>query len=412
MSQHGIPAVRPGTDLGRHARDLLRIHDAVLSGHRAPEQPRTLVARSWRRVLEMGLDPDRRDAGGTPSAVDAARRRAASPLSLVIDDLRAVLTSAADAATYLMVVTDADGIVLWREGSARVRLTADRLGFAEGARWTEGAVGTNAIGTALAEAAPVELFSAEHFEHQQHPWYCTAAPVHDPRTGALLGVVDVSGPALTLHPALGALVESSVRLAEMSLWRRHQEGLARLRRETEHVVSTVTGPLLVVDDHGWVAHHAGVAARDRIEVPRSDRALAVPGLGLCVPERIAGERGWLVRPATPDARLAACLDLTDSPLLELTSDAGTWRTTLTRRHAEIVRLLHRAGPEGLTAASLSRAVFGDAEHVVTVRAEVSRLRRVIGALVATNPYRLADSVTLTVTPRSDLDGRHRLGQHG
>ena len=38
-----------------------------------------------------------------------------------------------------------------------------------------GPVGTNAIGTALAEAAPVQLFSAEHFEQAQHPWYCTAA---------------------------------------------------------------------------------------------------------------------------------------------------------------------------------------------------------------------------------------------
>ena len=399
MSTTPSAAVRPGTDLGRHARELLRVHDAVLSGQRPPEQPRTLVARSWRRVLGMGLDPDSTNGRGTPSAAEVAKRRASSPLALVIDDLRAVLTSAADAATYLMVVTDADGIVLWRDGSARVRMTADRLGFTEGALWTEAAVGTNAIGTALAEAAPVELFSAEHFEHQQHPWYCTACPIHDPRTGGLLGVVDVSGPALTLHPALGALVESAVRLAELSLWRRHQEGLARLRRETEHVVSAVPGPLLVVDDDGWVAHHAGIAARDRIEVPRADRALAVPGLGLCLPERIGGDRGWLVRPnASPShpVGLSARLDLTGSPLLELQSESGPWRTTLTRRHAEILQLLHHAGPSGLTAAGLSRAVFGDTDHLVTVRAEVSRLRRVIGALVATNPYRLADGVSLSI----------------
>lgn len=397
MTGTSFAAVRPGTNLSSHARALRRVHDAVLSGHRPPEAPRELVARSWRRVLGMGLDPDSTNGRRTPSPAEIVERRAASPLAPAIDDVRAVLSSAADAASYLMVVTDAQGVVLWREGSARVRLIADRLGFAEGALWTEGAVGTNAIGTALAEAAPVELFSAEHFEHQQHPWYCTAAPVHDPRTGDLLGIVDVSGPALTLHPALGALVESAVRLAELSLWRRHQEGLERLRRETEHVVATVPGPLLVVDDHGWVAHHAGIAARDRIEVPRPDRALAVPGLGLCLPERLAGDRGWLVRPTATGARLTARLDLSAAPVLELASGAGPWRTTLTRRHAEILQLLHRAGTVGLTAAGLSRAVFGDIDHVVTVRAEVSRLRRVIGALVATNPYRLADGVSLTIT---------------
>jgi len=395
---HPFGSVRPGTDLGQYARALRRVHEAVVSGHRPDSAPRSLVSRSWSRVMAMGLDPDGPNGRGTPSPAEVARRRQGSPLALVIDDLRAVLTSAADAATYLMVVTDADGVVLWREGSARVRSTADRLGFAEGAQWTERTVGTNAIGTALAEAAPVELFSAEHFESHQHPWYCTAAPLHDPRTGELLGVVDVSGPALTLHPALGALVESAVRVAELSLWRGHQQQLDRLRRETEHVVSTVGGPLLVVDDHGWVAHHAGIAARDRIEVPAPDRALAVPGLGLCLPERVGSEHtgGWLVRPTGPAAALTATLDLTGPPLLELTSGAGPWRTTLTPRRAQILRLLHDAGPEGLSAAQLSRAVFGDAGHVVTVRAEVSRLRRVIGALVATNPYRLADGVTLTV----------------
>jgi hypothetical protein len=254
--------------------------------------------------------------------------------------------------------------------------------------WTERVVGTNAIGTALAEAAPVQLFSAEHYEAQQHPWYCTAAPVHDPRDGALLGVVDVSGPAMTLHPAIGALVESAVRLAEMGLWRLHQESLEALRRSTESVVSTTNGPLLVVDDHGWVAARSGLAARDRIEVPRADRPVAVPGLGLCLPERLGD--GWLVRPGadtTITARLAGCA-------LEVHATGGSWRTALTPRHADLLRLLAAAGPAGLTAAALSTRLYGDGAHVVTVRAEVSRLRRVVGALVATTPYRLADGVRI------------------
>jgi hypothetical protein len=203
-------------------------------------------------------------------------------------------------------------------------------------------------------------------------------------------VVDVSGPALTLHPAIGALVESAVRLAEASLWRQHQERLESLRRSTEAVVSTTTGPLLVVDVHGWVAHHAGIAARDRIEVPQQDRAVAVPGLGLCLPERLGD--GWLVRPRDAGATIRARLD---GCALDVRAERGSWRTVLTPRHAEIMRLLAAAGPSGLTAAALSTRVFGDAAHVVTVRAEVSRLRRVVGALVATNPYRLADGVLLT-----------------
>jgi hypothetical protein len=71
-------------------------------------------------------------------------------------------------------------------------------------------------------------------------------------------------------------------------------------------------------------------------------------------------------------------------------------TPLTRRHAEVLVLLQRAGRPGMTAARLSTALFGDEEHCVTVRAEVSRLRKVIGGLVTANPYRLADGVRLFV----------------
>ncbi len=396
MTPHAGNAVAPGTDLGQHARALQRVHDAVMGGAEPPARPRALVSRSWSRVLSFGLDPTRANARDPLPWAEVERRRRASPLALVVDEIRAVLTSVADASRFIVVVTDAEGTILWREGSAGVLRRADALGFTEGATWTEDHVGTNAIGTALAEQAPVQLFSAEHFEEGQHPWYCTASPVHDPRTGALLGIVDVSGPALTLHPALVALVDTATKLAEARLWRHHEQALRRLRRSAEHVLATTTGPLLLVDDDGWVAHHAGVLVRDRIAAPRADRPVTVPGLGLCLPERL-GE-GWLVRPDQRAVRLTARLRTIDGgAVLEVSGAAdagGGWRASLTPRHAAIVRLLADAAPEGLSAARLSRALFGDDEHVVTVRAEVSRLRRVVGAIVGTAPYRVADGVRL------------------
>lgn len=370
------------------------MHDAVIGGGRSPLRPRDLVARSWSRVLDGGLDPSRR-SWRDPLPLDAVhRRRRESPLSLVIDDLRRIVGSVADASQFLMVVTDADGVILWREGSARVRAKADGLGFAEGAEWTEQRVGTNAIGTAIAEASPVQLFSAEHFEQQQHPWYCTAAPMHDPRTGALLGIVDVSGPALTLHPAILALVETAVRFQESQLWRHHQGGLEQLRTAAGPMLAAVDGPLMLVDDDGWVAHASGVAAQARIAVPRTHRPLTVPGLGLCLPERVAG--GWLVRPSGRETRIVIDLDLSANPSVEVSGGEHQWRSSLTARHAEILGLLHLAGPAGMSAAELSRRVHGDTQHVVAIRAEVSRLRRTLGGIVESQPYRISPSVELTV----------------
>lgn len=382
-------------DLATRARDLVRIHDAVLAGSAPPQRPRALVARSWARVIDLGMDPDARTGRDPLGPGEVEERRRTSRLALVVDEIRELLLSAADASSYLVVITDADGIVLWRSGSPRVRRQADGLGFAEGALWTEGAVGTNAIGTALEEGAPVQLFSAEHFETAQVPWYCTASPIHDPIDGSLLGIVDVSGPALTLHPAIEALVTASVRLAEARLWRHHEERLEQLRRSAEPLLSGANGPLLVVDDHGWVAAHQGVAVRDRVEAPRADRAVAVPGLGVCLPERLRG--GWLIRPSSGATLLRATLDLSGSPaMLEVRGGEAPWRVALSPRHADVLALLAAAGRGGLTAGVLSHRLYGDGEHQVTVRAEISRMRRALGALLATNPYRLGDGVELSV----------------
>lgn len=392
MSDFG--AIRPGTDLGSYARELVRMHDAVIGGRRSALRPRDLVARSWSRVLEVGLDPDSRPLRDPLPWDEVLRRRRESPLSLVIDELRAIISSVADASQFLLVVTDGDGVILWREGAARVRSRADGLGFSEGAEWTERRVGTNAIGTALAEVSPVQLFSAEHFEQKQHPWYCTAAPIHDPRTGELLGIVDVSGPAMTLHPAVGALVETAVRLAESQLWRHHEVRLERLRTAAAPLLASVEGPLLLVDHHGWVAHTSGVAAQARIAAPHGERPLTVPGLGLCLPEPVAD--GWLVRPTGRETRIVMTLDLSGAPAVEVSGGERPWRSSLTARHAEILLLLHRAGRTGLTAAALSRGMHGDPDHVVAVRAEVSRLRRALGGVVDSQPYRISAGVDLTV----------------
>lgn len=393
-------AIRPGLNLSDHARALVRTHSAVLEGQSPALRPRDVVARSWRRVMDLGLSPDGRNLRDPLPPEEVERRRRESGLTGVVDELAMVFGGGTDVAQMLLVVTDADGIILWREGTPGVRRAADQLGFAVGATWTEARVGTNAIGTALAEAAPVQLFSAEHFEQTQHPWYCSAAPVHDPRTGRLLGVLDVSGPALTLHPAVGALVETARRLAEARLWRAHQADLDRLRREAAPALDRAGGPAVVVDDDGWVADSRGVAVGDRLAAPRGDRVVTVPGLGICMPERLG--QGWLVRPAGPARGAAHALELSLSlgadPVLEVRAGDSRWLHRLTRRHAEILVLLHGAGPAGMSAAALSRALYGDADHVVTARAEVSRLRRAVGGVVDTGPYRIRAEASLTVTP--------------
>jgi hypothetical protein len=352
-----------------------------------------MVARSWRRVRAQGVNPDLGDPPDLMGAEQVEARRAASPLQRVLPELRAALTSVAEDARHIMVITDADGVLLWREGSTAVRHRADRLGFTEGANWSEGVVGSNGIGTAIAEATPVQMFAAEHFVRSHHVWTCTACPVHDPRTGELLGVVDVSGPAETVHPTTVALVGTAVKLAEASLWRTHETRLEMLRNVAAPLLVDLRGPGLVADEHGWVAAVAGMPNVDRIAVPRPGHPIAIHGVGVCLPEPVPG--GWLLRVASV-APIRLELDLAQRPPRAVVDGANRWVHPLSTRHAEVLVLLADAGAVGMDAGALSAALYGDREHLVTVRAEMSRLRRSLGGLLLARPYRIAPTVDVVL----------------
>ncbi|KJY36477.1 GAF domain-containing protein, partial [Streptomyces katrae] len=86
-----------------------------------------------------------------------------------------------------------------------------------GSRWAETTMGTNAPGTAVALGEPVQVFGAEHFSRRVHPWTCAAAPVRDPRTGRVLGAVDITGGDGLAHPHSLAFVQAVARAAEAQL---------------------------------------------------------------------------------------------------------------------------------------------------------------------------------------------------
>jgi transposase IS200 family protein/GAF domain-containing protein len=276
-------------------------------------------------------------------------------------------------------VVDPAGAVLWRDGSAPVRRRADGLGFVEGVCWHENVVGTNAIGTSLVARRPIQVYSAEHYVRTHHPWTCAAAPLHDPRDGRLLGVVDLSGPARTVHATTLALVDAVARLAESWLRNEHLAQLYRLRASALPALTTVPGRAVVADRHGWVAAAAGLAPVDRIAQPTrcEPGQVWLPAFGSCVLEPLPG--GCLVRLAGEDGAVTrAVLDLRRSePTLTITGTAGAWTQALSHRHPEMLYLLavHR---DGRSAAELATDLFGDSARTVTVRAEMSWLRRNFG----------------------------------
>ncbi|MFF5391526.1 GAF domain-containing protein [Streptomyces sp. NPDC013012] len=393
-------------DAARAARLLHRVREETLAGRTPPIAPRPVIDASWQRMARLGLDPDR----GTNSVLlrrdELEERRRTTLLAEVVQTLTGGLAGIADASLQIMVVTDEHGRVLWRQGNSGVLRRANGICLEEGAAWTEHTTGTNAVGTALALGRAVQVHSAEHYLHTLHNWTCAAAPVRDPRDRRLLGILDVSGPASTFHPAMLALVHSVAQLAEAEMRERHRRSVERLRSVAAPILCRVGGRAVAVDVHGWTAAVTGLAPVDRIPLPKSFRAGRVwlPSLGTCAVEPLPG--GWLLRveeeagaAGEPGAEAAqrVVLDLSRPRrwTVSVSGPAGGWQQELSPRHAELlyVLALHRGGR---TAAELAEDVFGDRTRTVTVRAEMSRVRRTLAGVLAHRPYRFREEVAVEV----------------
>ncbi|MFI6876361.1 GAF domain-containing protein [Streptomyces sp. NPDC050400] len=395
-------------DVALASRLLKGVRDATLSGHRPRVRPRPVIGESWGRMLRDGVDPERDVRLGLLSVDEVEERRRTSPLLPVLPVLREALGAVAEAAQHIMVVSDADGRILWREGHPAVLRRGDRLGFEVGAHWAEHVVGTNGIGTPLVTRRPVQVFSAEHFVQSHHPWTCTGAPVTDPRDGRLLGVVDVSGPLETMHPATLSWVTSVAQLAEARLREQHVGSLERLRAVAAPVLARIGGRALAVDAHGWPAAVTGMPLPDRVALPRSvaEGCVWIPSLGACTMTALPG--GWLVLVDDAPQPLAVTrivLDLGRArrPVLEVSGAAAEWTHELSPRHAELLFLL-TLYPGGRSASGLAEDLFGDPGRTVTVRAEMSRIRRYLGGLLAHRPYRFLEDTEVEVRlPDDPLD---------
>ena len=333
-----LPEGRPGPD---HDRRLRAAHERLVTGTALVDgSVRSVVHDSWRRSLGSGVDPD----GGPPPVEllddDLLAYREAHPLAPVMPVIRRLLVQDAEADQMIVAVTDAVGRMLWVEGDRRLRSRAAGMNFVEGSRWAEEVAGTNAPGTALALDHPVQIYGGEHFRRPVQPWSCSAAPVHDPVTGLLLGAIDVTGGDHVASPHVLTLVRATVAAVESELRWLHREDLQR----------------------------------------RADG-----------------------RPAAPAARTAPRLDVLGRDRARLTTATG--RMELSLRHSELLLLLAEAALAGVgrTAEQLAAECHPGDAAAVTVRAELSRLRRLLGAhLVGSRPYRLLRPLD------TDLDQVRRL----
>ncbi|NUS95695.1 MAG: GAF domain-containing protein, partial [Nocardia sp.] len=346
------------------------------------------VRASWDRARQRGLHPDRHLPEVGLSSVELRSgprdRRLAAAWPVLFASLEAVAATPG----HVLFGGDADGHLLWVHGDAAARRTAERANLVPGARWHEADAGTNGVGTALALGRAFQVRGPEHYLSVAADFTCTAAPIRDPRSGAVIGVVDVTCPTGSTNELAVPLVTAAARLAEAHLRdlaaRRDAElrirFLDRLLHRSGDLAALVSpdGHILYAAPPGWLPSVWSGPIREGEAV--------LPGGRRVVVERLVPDGPYAVHALSADAaeQMPRVVALGRNRVA-LWMDGAVHE--LSPRHSELLVLL-LARPAGSTAAELARGLYGDNGKAVTVRAELARLRRVLGYRLASDPYRL------------------------
>jgi transcriptional regulator of acetoin/glycerol metabolism len=192
-----------------------RLRDALselVDDGQLPPSVRTEISDSWRRSVQAGLRPEQFDVPFESTVdSDVLLVRAAVP---VLDDLIGDLAGA----VVGVVLTDERGHVIDRRVAHRgLRGDLDAIALAPGFVYAEGRIGTNAIGTALAQHAPSMVVGTEHFADAFTPMACAAVPLADPQSGRLIGVIDLTCRARDVSPLMLSLARRGAHEIEQRL---------------------------------------------------------------------------------------------------------------------------------------------------------------------------------------------------
>ncbi len=228
------------------ARRLERAHSGVIVENEQVSGVRKVVRDSWARSLSLALDPASANAAIALDDDDLLEYRAGHPLSLVLPVVQTLLVRHAADSGLIVAVGDEHGRLLWIDGDRSLKRAAESMLFVEGADWSERSVGTSAPGTALALDHGIQIQRAEHFVRIAHPWSCTAVPVHDPESGSVLGVIDITGGDDAVAPHTLPLIEAAVAAAEAELRIQRLDAAGRRPRQRRAPRALASEPVLTV----------------------------------------------------------------------------------------------------------------------------------------------------------------------
>lgn len=174
------------------------------------------MASSWQRCRHLNVNPFQ-EADGYVNQLELRERiyhkqyllKVARPF---MDNLYNFVKGSG----FQVVLTDELGYLLEVLGDNEIVNRTRQVLLCPGGNWSESQQGTNAIGTAIVEKKPVQIYAWEHYCKSNHFLTCSAAPIFNPE-GEAIGILDISGDYRVANAHTLGMVVAAVNAIENQL---------------------------------------------------------------------------------------------------------------------------------------------------------------------------------------------------
>ena len=244
----------------------------------------SLVLRRWMRSRDAGLSAEN---PGEPIMALAGLRESIESFGPVLAPgapFDAFATTIAQSG-YCGLLCDSNAVILARRIVEPFESTVAEHRLVEGAVWSEGARGTNGMGTTLFEGRPVAIVGVDHYERRNHGLACYAAPVRDIRE-RVVAVLDATGPITSAAKYIhAAVVATAAAIEALIIARTYDAAVPGGLFELERLIGRLPHATLLLEATGHVRRanarfHAllpGAGRADFAGILRAGRAVAAGG---------------------------------------------------------------------------------------------------------------------------------------
>ncbi len=178
------------------------------------------IHSSWQRSRTAEIPQGRSAAPMLPVA-----KQAPNALQQALTHCAEDLKHIAQQSSMVVAVGDVGSTIIWTASSQQMQRAAESVHFMEGGQWKEELVGTNALALSLKTQQSSCVFSNEHYMASIHDWVCYAAPIIDPYSKQILGVIDLST-TWKNHNSLGLLAaERCASIIQSALQEQYKQQL-------------------------------------------------------------------------------------------------------------------------------------------------------------------------------------------